>query len=198
MSAPPLIAASAPRPPAAVQHALVLVAAVCTWGAVPRPAAPPGAWMWDADGIVLAASLVLARRHQPHIDDRDLDRTLGLGGLLTAAWIVFEWDTAVHPFAANAAAGALALGCLFWVLGTRETCWALPAALAPLLGAVPALGAARAGAVGLALCLLTGTVVVLRRGPAPAGQLDPVVPGRLVVPAVAAGALLLVVRGWVW
>lgn len=184
--------------PVAVQHALVLAAVLCVWGAMPRPAAPVGAWLWDIGGLVLAGCLVLTRRRQPHIDDRGLDRILALGGLVTAVWVVLEWAGAPgeHPFAADAAATAFVLGCLFWILGTRETCWALPAALAPLLGAIPALGQVWAGTAGLLVCLVAGLVLLLRHGPAPRGQLDPVHPLRLIAPALATAGLVLLSRGW--
>lgn len=196
MNTPSPVPVPVPRLPVTAQHALVFAAVVCSWIAVPRPTAPPGAWMWDVGGLVMAVSLVLTRRRQPHIDDRDLDRILGFGGLLTAAWIVVEWDVSGHPFASGAAATTLALGCMFWTLGTRETCWALPAAPAPLLGAVPALGSVPAGTVGLVLCLLVAAVVLIRRGPAPQEQLDPIHSLRLIVPALAALAVLLLARGW--
>lgn len=194
---PPPVALPALRP-LVLQHALVLGACACLWAAMPRPAASPGSWMWNIGGLALATTLVFTRRHQPHLDDRDLDRILGCGGLLTAAWAALQWDAGEHPFAAGAAATSLVLGCLFWVLGTRESCWALPAAPAPLLGAVPALGSVPAGAVGLAACLLGAVVMAARRGPVPPGQLDRVDPRRLVVPAVAASLVLLAAWGWSW
>ncbi|SYZ33149.1 hypothetical protein [Propionibacterium australiense] len=193
---PPPVLLSAPRRSLIVHPALVLGVAVCCWVAVPRPAAPPGTWLWCIGGVVLAVALMLTRRRQPRIDDRDLDRILGCGGLLTAAWIVLEWDVGEHCLAAAAASTSLVLGCLFWVLGTRESCWLLPAAPAPLLGAVPALGSVPAGAVGLVACLLGALVMVVRRGPGPREQLDRINPKRLVAPAVAAVLVVLVARGW--
>ena len=53
-----------------------------------------------------------------------------------------------------------------------------------------------AGTVGLVLCLLVAAVTLIRRGPAPQEQLDPIHSLRLIVPALAALAVLLLARGW--
>lgn len=183
--------------PVASQHLAVLGAICLLCTAVLVPDRPPGAWLWDAGAVVLACALVFSRRRQPHIDDRDLDRILGSGGLASAGWIVAQWDVAFHPAAAVLAAVCLAAGVLFWMVGTRETGWLAPSVLPVLLGTRPALAAPIPGAVGLTVCLLVSIVIAWRWGPAPVGQLDALPPLRLVVPAAAAVAVLVAARGWI-
>ncbi|WP_235905158.1 MULTISPECIES: hypothetical protein [Actinomyces] len=201
MSSPGLAAARPPsrafKIPRLVPHLLILtMIALIAILLVPGPAITAGARMWRIGAVILALALVMTRRKQPRIDDRDLDRILAVGGFVTAAWIITHWDTATHQAAAVLAAASAGLGLALWVVGTRETSWLAPA-IAPLgLSLVPSLGSVMLGMVALALCALAALVLIVANGPAPRRQFQRIVPARLVVPALAAIALAAVARGW--
>ncbi|ARD42750.1 hypothetical protein B6G06_04830 [Actinomyces gaoshouyii] len=163
---------------------------------IPGPAITTGARMWRIGAVILALALVMTRRKQPRIDDRDLDRILAVGGLVTAVWIITQWETSTHPVAAVFAAISVGLGLALWVVGTREISWLAPAILPLGLSLVPCLDSVLLGMTALALCALAALALTVANGLAPRGQFQRIVPARLVVPALAAIALAAVTRGW--
>ncbi|WP_366179832.1 hypothetical protein ABXS69_05805 [Actinomyces timonensis] len=164
---------------------------------IPGPIATTGARMWRIGAAILALALVMTRRKQPRIDDRDLDHILAAGGLATAVWIIAQWDTATHPTAAVLAAISMGLGLAVWVVGTREASWLAPAIVPLVLSLVPSLGSAVLGMIALALCCLASLALVVANGFAPRGQFQRIVPARLVFPALATFAVAAVARGWI-
>ncbi|GGO97653.1 hypothetical protein [Actinomyces gaoshouyii] len=201
MSSPVLAAARRPsrafKIPRFVPHLLILtMIALIAILLIPGPAITTGARMWRIGAVILALALVMTRRKQPRIDDRDLDRILAVGGLVTAVWIITQWETSTHPVAAVFAAISVGLGLALWVVGTREISWLAPAILPLGLSLVPCLDSVLLGMTALALCALAALALTVANGLAPRGQFQRIVPARLVVPALAAIALAAVTRGW--
>lgn len=201
MSSPALAAVSPPsrafRIPRFVPHLLILSAiALIAILLIPGPIATAGARMWRIGAAVLALALMMTRRKQPRIDDRDLDHILAVGGLVTAVWIITHWETSTHPVAAVFAAISVGLGLALWIVGTREISWLAPAIVPLGLSLVPSLGSAMLGMIALALCCLASLALVVAKGFAPRGQFQRIVPARLVIPVLAAIAVAAVARGW--
>lgn len=202
MSSPALAAVRPPsrafRIPRLVPHLLILAAiALTAILLIPGPVVTAGARMWRIGAAILALVLVITRRKQPRIDDRDLDHILAVGGLVTALWIITQWDTSAYPAAAVFATISLSLGLALWIVGTREISWLAPAILPLCLSLVPSLCSVMLGMIALALCSLAALALLVANGLAPRGQFQRIVPARLIIPALAAVALAAVARGWI-
>lgn len=167
--------------------AVLALAGACVV-AVPAPPLRPATALGALAGATLAVGLLLTRRHQPHIDDREVDLILATTAGAAALWTVLEWDTQVHPAAATAARLLTLAASVLVVSGTRAAGWLWPTAFPPLLSLAPQTGVP---ILPGAMVLVAGavTIVLLSRARAPRDQLAGVRVQRLA--AAGAGVVLV-------